>query len=564
MVRRLALAVVVATAVLGTAPAAHAVDYVVAYSDAGDYIGGGLPRVWTTADSDVRLGGTAAYVSVSASGGPSGISLGFEFAAQPGHVLQPGYYDGAQRAPFREPGHPGIDIFGDGRGCNETTGRFEVRDIATDAAGVVTRLWVIFEQHCEGGSPALWGEVRIGEPPAGGAAPALPTTVRWPPGDLGGARTPVPVTVVGNGGPVAIQGVAIGGPAAGDFTIREETCSGQTTTRCQVWIRFAPSVAGTREATLTIADAGGGASSTLLQGWSYGGVTKWQMTSDAGDYIGGGASYTYTPANARLGASGSRAVVGMGVDAANGDWWGATFDAPDGDIIAPGTFADAHRYPFNGSGPGLDVSGSGRGCNELTGSFTINEAQYRDDGYLRTLDVSFEQHCEGATPALRGRLQWRAGDTTPLPPWMPGESGTFVPTGPPLGLTLPVDSATLGSVPPPAAPAAAPRFRLRFVKVARHGRALVFRATFPGPGRALVVVSVKPRGAKRAIRLGSGRVSAKAAANRRLVVALSRKGLRRIGRARRMPLTARVTFTPQTGKAVRSRLVKTLRLGLRR
>ena len=47
----------------------------------------------------------------------------------------------------------------------------------------------------------------------------------------------------------------------------------------------------------------------------------------------------------------------VSVDGANGDWWYLDFVPSDGDILAPGTYADATRYPFNGTGPGLDVYG---------------------------------------------------------------------------------------------------------------------------------------------------------------------------------------------------------------
>ena len=49
------------------------------------------------------------------------------------------------------------------------------------------------------------------------------------------------------------------------------------------------------------------------------------------------------------------------------------------------------------------MSGNGRGCNTLTGSFTIKQISFsRVDGSLDRLLATFEQHCEGATPALGG------------------------------------------------------------------------------------------------------------------------------------------------------------------
>jgi hypothetical protein len=153
-----------------------------------------------------------------------------------------------------------------------------------------------------------------------------------------------------------------------------------------------------------------------LDGYGLPGVTDWQMTSDPGDYIGQGRSWWYTSAVDTVAYSGSAQYASGGVDAANGDWWGATFAPAQGDVLAAGTtYKDAHRYPFSGSGAGMDVSGNGRGCNTLVGSFTVDQIGFSStNGALDRLDVSFEQHCEGATPALHGRLRYRArADVTP-------------------------------------------------------------------------------------------------------------------------------------------------------
>jgi hypothetical protein len=50
------------------------------------------------------------------------------------------------------------------------------------------------------------------------------------------------------------------------------------------------------------------------------------------------------------------------------------------------------------------VDGNGRGCNTLTGSFTISNVVFGPFGYVQTLDATFEQHCEGSEPALRGEV----------------------------------------------------------------------------------------------------------------------------------------------------------------
>ncbi len=132
------------------------------------------------------------------------------------------------------------------------------------------------------------------------------------------------------------------------------------------------------------------------------------ITSDPGDYIGQGLSYSYsTDAGDQLAVNASTDDnhIGVAVGGANGDFWSLDLAAPAGQPLAAGVYSGATRYPFNAPGePGLDVDGNGRGCNTLTGSFTIVDVAFAPNGYVQTLDATFEQHCDGADPALRGEV----------------------------------------------------------------------------------------------------------------------------------------------------------------
>jgi len=130
------------------------------------------------------------------------------------------------------------------------------------------------------------------------------------------------------------------------------------------------------------------------------------FSGDPGDYITGGASYSYSTANgdAISVSSDANALVSISVNAYNGDWWYLDISAPSGQTLVPGTYTDAHRYPFNGTGPGLSLVGNGRGCNALTGSFTVINAVFGPNNYVQTFDATFEQHCEGFPEAARGEV----------------------------------------------------------------------------------------------------------------------------------------------------------------
>lgn len=129
------------------------------------------------------------------------------------------------------------------------------------------------------------------------------------------------------------------------------------------------------------------------------------LHSDAGDYVGAGMTALYTPDNAALTHDASANRFGLRVE---GDTtWFGNFEAMQHlTRLEPGYYPDLRRYPFhNPAKGGLDVSGHGRGCNVLTGWFVVDGVTYTGD-VLTAIDLRFEQHCEEATPALRGRIRW--------------------------------------------------------------------------------------------------------------------------------------------------------------
>jgi hypothetical protein len=87
-----------------------------------------------------------------------------------GQPLVPGTYTNAQRSDFRDSTHPGMDVFGDGRGCNTVLGDFTT-DIASFSSHTVTQFHATFTDHCEGGAAALHGDIGINVP----LPPAPPT-----------------------------------------------------------------------------------------------------------------------------------------------------------------------------------------------------------------------------------------------------------------------------------------------------------------------------------------------------------------------------------------------------
>jgi hypothetical protein len=117
--------VAIAAFVLLTHDAHAQTTALVLNSAPGDYIGGGMNQTFT--ESDGTFTATRNFdngVSVFFNGGPHWWYL--DFAAPMEEPLIVGFYDEATRFPFQSPTKPGLSVSGEGRGCNELTGRFEV------------------------------------------------------------------------------------------------------------------------------------------------------------------------------------------------------------------------------------------------------------------------------------------------------------------------------------------------------------------------------------------------------------------------------------------------------
>lgn len=89
-------------------------------------------------------------------------------------------------------------------------------------------------------------------------------------------------------------------------------------------------------------------------------------------------------------------------------WWTPRVKAPaGGGALAVGTYLDAARAAFADGKPGLEITGDGRGCNTLSGTFWIHELEWSGNKVARVL-LAFEQHCERGPSALRGCLAYTA------------------------------------------------------------------------------------------------------------------------------------------------------------
>jgi hypothetical protein len=142
-------------------------------------------------------------------------------------------------------------------------------------------------------------------------------------------------------------------------------------------------------------------------------TTFLSFKSDPGDYIGAGQSHSYALADgtwntlADFGDTRTTNHVRVTVQniAVAGWWWDVDLAAPKGQMLAVGAYEDARRYPFQPTTqPGLNFDGTGRGCNTLTGRFVILDLALGPGNTVDRLHATFEQHCEGGSPALTGEI----------------------------------------------------------------------------------------------------------------------------------------------------------------
>jgi hypothetical protein len=143
-------------------------------SEQGDYIGGGSSYDLPT----VTLTGQQPSVLTFSASDSTGDQFTVVIAAPAGQNLEPGSYTDVQRAEFRGAGFPGLDVYGDGRGCNTVAGSFTVYDATYDMSGNLVSFAAQFFQHCEGFYAALMGNISYNST---ATIPAIPASAPEPP-----------------------------------------------------------------------------------------------------------------------------------------------------------------------------------------------------------------------------------------------------------------------------------------------------------------------------------------------------------------------------------------------
>lgn len=130
-------------------------------------------------------------------------------------------------------------------------------------------------------------------------------------------------------------------------------------------------------------------------------LNRLRMVSEPGDFIGQGSpsgtqplvlDYTNPVSSFTAVVNSSNGVEIRVADPSVTGGWTLDFAAPDKAQLTTGVYTGAMRWPFQTAGiPGLDVSGNGRGLNQLSGQFTVYDIAYGSSGTITRFAATFVQ-----------------------------------------------------------------------------------------------------------------------------------------------------------------------------
>ncbi|MFC5548510.1 hypothetical protein [Massilia aerilata] len=154
-------------------------NYAYFESAPGDYVGLGKTWLFDRRSALVTVDGAGGHLNIRVAG--DDIWRAELEGVDAMNRLAPGYYADVKGARFHNPVKGGMSWTGAGRGCSTSTGWYVVDAIEYEPSGVVKRLDLRFEQHCEGRAAPLHGAIHYDNtPPAGNAAVSAAGSWRAP------------------------------------------------------------------------------------------------------------------------------------------------------------------------------------------------------------------------------------------------------------------------------------------------------------------------------------------------------------------------------------------------
>jgi hypothetical protein len=374
-------------------------------SQTGDYIGQGLDYTYTAGQRSFQISTNSKNgVSIRAQGPTISDYWSIDFAAAGGAPLALGAYESAERLWFTSGN--GLEVSGMGRGCNQLSGRFVIREIVRGLNGGVEKFAADFEQLCDNASGALFGAVRYNSTvttllPFDGAYPTYQLTI-------------VPAAH----GRVTADGLDCGSGVSTCFISPPSPADRVLTAVPNIGYEFMGWTGSCSGGAITTIRINQVKTCSALFEPGFQGTTALALDSEPGDWIGQGLDRTYTGAdgtflitpNYRNGLT-----ITLTPPFTYSPLWRVDLAAAGDVPLTAGTYDSARSYssrPFNG----LSIITPGRGCSEVTGRFVVHEIVYKSDGSVRRFAADFELHCEDGAPGLFGAIRFNAtsGELSPF------------------------------------------------------------------------------------------------------------------------------------------------------
>ncbi len=380
---------------------AHAVTEIIMDSDAGDAIGAGQHYELNSSNGNFSFNITASKIFLRHS--PDGIRyFDFEFTPAAGQLLTTAPYFNATHIDTAAAFEPGMAISSDSASCNEISGQFLIYEF--DLSGTNPQIALDFEQYCDSTVDRLAGTIRINSD----VATPYAKPVAYAGEDISAKEgmtleLDASASFANSGSLDSYQWQQIAGPAAIVSVADEQTLTIETPARVPL--------GGTQLIfALTVTDSMGQTASdqiTVQVKSKSDPQTYATLASDPGDALGLGQLWRFDEYDATFAMS-SSLYQGVTVIINGDSQWKIDLAAPDSTQLSEGVYINARRYPFQNEGePGLNVSGVGRECGTISGTFQVDEVSW-EYNQPQSLLATFEQHCEGATPAMSGRISINA------------------------------------------------------------------------------------------------------------------------------------------------------------
>lgn len=157
--------------------AASAGNYAYFESAPGDYVGLGKTWLFDRRSALVTADGMLGHLNIRVAGDDIWRAE-IEGVDAMGR-LAPGYYADVKGARFHNPVKGGMSWTGAGRGCSTSTGWYVIDAIEYEPSGLVKRLDMRFEQHCEGRAAPLHGAIHYDSTPSAAGDAAVSAAGSW-------------------------------------------------------------------------------------------------------------------------------------------------------------------------------------------------------------------------------------------------------------------------------------------------------------------------------------------------------------------------------------------------